>query len=104
MKKTGLGFLAAGVVAGLVICVGAYDFVSPAITHAKFGKIMEMNPPMTKDQVEALVGMPSRMEVAESTGISGAVYHYPIINHGEVKIVLVNDVVFRAEFIPENKS
>ncbi len=58
---------------------------------------------MKTAQVEALLGRPERIDASETTGLRGEVYHYPG-SGGEGRVVILNDSVFKAEFIPEGKS
>ena len=65
-------------------------------------KIREIKPAMTTSQVEALLGQPTHIDHAESTGLRGDVYDYTA-NRGEGRVVFLNDAVFKAEFIPAPK-
>ena len=66
-------------------------------------KIREVKPSMSVPQVETLLGRPSHIDEAETTGLRGQVYDYTS-SHGEGRVVFLNDAVFKAEFIPEVKS
>jgi len=68
-------------------------------------KISLIKPAMTPDQVEAILGRPSRIDQSETTDQiqSGEVDHYPAPN-GEGRVVFVNNTVFKAEFVPGAKS
>jgi hypothetical protein len=63
-----------------------------------FEKINETKPPLSIAQVEQLMGQPLRIEHAESTGVIGDVYHYPIFPPGggvqDFQVIFVNGVVF----------
>ena len=61
---------------------------------SSFVKINEAKPPLSIAQVEQIMGRPLRIEHAESTGISGDVYHYPTYPlGGDFQVVFVNGVV-----------
>jgi outer membrane protein assembly factor BamE (lipoprotein component of BamABCDE complex) len=57
---------------------------------------------MKIDQVEALLGQPTRIEESEVTGATGKVYDY-LSSGGTARVVFINDVVFDTKFIPEGK-
>jgi outer membrane protein assembly factor BamE (lipoprotein component of BamABCDE complex) len=65
-------------------------------------KMGEIKPAMSTTQVEALLGQPSHIDHAETTGLRGDVYDYVSIR-GEGRVVFLNDVVFKAEFLPASK-
>ena len=66
-------------------------------------KISRIKPAMKVAEVEAILGRPDHIEQAETTGLRGEVYHYTG-SGGEGQVVFLNDVVFKAEFVPEGKS
>jgi hypothetical protein len=73
---------------------------SSAVTPEKISRI---HPSMKPDEVKTVLGKPVRIDHAETTGLSGDVYHYPASN-GEGRVIFLNDAVFKAEFIPGGKS
>jgi hypothetical protein len=62
-------------------------------------KISLIKPAMKPAEVEAILGRPASIEHAETTGLTGDLYHYPA-SHGEGRVVFLNDAVFKAEFVP----
>jgi hypothetical protein len=62
-------------------------------------KISQIKPAMKPSEVEAILGRPASIEHAETTGLTGDLYHYPASN-GEGRVVFLNDAVFKAEFVP----
>ncbi|MCE0496418.1 MAG: hypothetical protein LV481_00530 [Methylacidiphilales bacterium] len=62
-------------------------------------KISLIKPAMKPSAVEAILGQPASIEHAETTGLTGDVYHYPAPK-GEGRVVFLNDAVFKAEFVP----
>lgn len=90
----------------IVFCLGvafaAYEVFSSAIKHTKFSLVIE-GKARTVAQVEDLMGRPNRIDHAESTGITGDVYHYTW-KEADLKVVFVNGTVFHAEYVPEAKS
>ncbi|HUB66258.1 MAG TPA: hypothetical protein VL981_02080 [Candidatus Methylacidiphilales bacterium] len=62
-------------------------------------KISQIKPAMKPDEVKAILGQPASIEHAETTGLTGDLYHYPAQN-GEGRVVFLNDAVFKAEFVP----
>jgi hypothetical protein len=85
------------VVAGFVLALCS---CSSGVTA---NKISQIKPAMKVDQVEALLGRPAHIDQAETTGLRGETYHYPASN-GEGRVVILNDTVFKAEFIPGDKK
>ncbi len=73
---------------------------SSSVTPAKLGQV---SPGMKTDQVEALLGQPTRIEQSEITGLTGEVYHY-VSRQGDGRVVFVNGAVFSTQFVPEIKS
>ena len=84
----------------LVTAALALTACSSAVTPEK---ISQIHPSMKPDDVKALLGKPDHIDHAETTGISGDVYHYPASN-GEGRVVFLNDVVFKAEFVTGTKK
>jgi hypothetical protein len=78
----------------------ALSACSSAVTP---GKMAEIKPGMTPEQVGAMIGKPATIEQSETSDqtISGEVDHYPAPN-GEGRVVLVNHVVFKSEFAPKS--
>ena len=62
-------------------------------------QISRIKPAMKPAEVEAILGRPASIEHAETTGLTGDLYHYPTPK-GEGRVVFLNDAVFKAEFIP----
>jgi hypothetical protein len=62
-------------------------------------KISQIKPAMKPAEVEAILGQPTSIDHAETTGLTGDLYHYPTPN-GEGRVVFLNDAVFKAEFVP----
>jgi len=73
---------------------------SSAVTPDKMAQI---KPGMKTDQVEAILGRPARIEQSETTGLSGEVDYYPAPN-GDGRVIFLNNIVFKAEFVPGAKS
>jgi len=67
------------------------------------GKISQIHASMKSDEVKALLGPPAHIDQSETTGLHGEAYHYPTPN-GEGRVIFLNDIVFKAEFIPGAKS
>ena len=63
------------------------------------GQMAQIKPGMKAEQVQAILGQPASIQHAETTGLTGDVYHYPAPN-GEGRVVFLNDTVFKAEFVP----
>ena len=85
-----------GILAGLAVCIAVLAWAMPdRFTRIKTG--------MNTDQVTAILGQPTSIEHAETTGLQGDVYHYPA-PHGEGRVVFLNSTVFKAEFVPGAKS
>ena len=80
----------------LVAAVLALTACSSSVTPEKISRI---KPAMKPDEVEAILGPPASIEHAETTGLTGDLYHYPAPN-GEGRVVFLNDAVFKAEFVP----
>jgi hypothetical protein len=71
---------------------------SSAVTPDKMAQI---KPAMNPSQVEAILGRPASIEQSETADqtLGGEVDHYPAPN-GEGRVVFVNHVVYKAEYIP----
>jgi hypothetical protein len=82
--------------AALLGTVLALTACSSAVTPEKISRI---KPAMKPSEVEAILGQPASIEHAETTGLTGDLYHYPAPN-GEGRVVFLNDAVFKAEFVP----
>ena len=78
------------------IAVLALTACSSSVTPEKISRI---KPAMKPSSVEAILGPPASIEHAETTGLTGDLYHYPAPN-GEGRVVFLNDAVFKAEFVP----
>lgn len=68
-------------------------------------KMAQVKPGMTQAQVETLLGRPVSIEQSETAdqALSGEVDHYAASN-GEGRVIIVNHVVFKSEFVPGTKS
>jgi SmpA / OmlA family len=68
-------------------------------------KMAQVKPGMTSAQVEVLLGQPVSIEQSETAdqALSGEVDHYAASN-GEGRVIIVNHVVFKSEFVPGAKS
>lgn len=58
---------------------------------------------MKTAEVEKILGRPAHIDQSETTGLRGEVYDYPGVN-GEGRVIILNDTVFKAEFVPGGKS
>jgi hypothetical protein len=87
--------LALGTVLTLTAC-------SSAVTP---DKISQIKPAMNSDQVQSILGRPTRIEQSESTDqtLNGEVDVYTAAN-GEGRVTFINHAVFKAEFVPGAKS
>jgi outer membrane protein assembly factor BamE (lipoprotein component of BamABCDE complex) len=94
MKKIWLFFLAP--LMGVLVLAACSSAVTPQ-------SIAQIKPGMKTAEVEALLGRPTHIEESETTGLRGDVYYYPG-SHGEGRVIFLNDIVFKAEFVPEGKS
>jgi hypothetical protein len=83
-------FLAAGILAAC----------SSAVTPEKMAQVTVG---MKTADVEKILGRPAHIDQSETTGLRGEVYDYPGVN-GEGRVVILNDIVFKAEFVPGGKS
>ncbi len=68
-------------------------------------KLGLIKPGMKANQVENILGRPARIDATQTDDqtVTGQVYHYSTPS-GECRVVLVNGVVFKAEFLAEIKS
>ena len=91
------------VLVALGVGLPVFNTWSHAVARAKFLKIRDMNPAMTINQVETLLGRPASIEQSQTAdqALSGEVYQYHIAS-GAMKIVFVNGVVFDADFVSAN--
>ena len=76
-----------------VLLLGA---CSSAVTASRLTQIQSG---MKTNQVEAILGRPTRIDQSEITGLTGQVYHYQS-RAGDGRIVFVNDAVFETDFVP----
>jgi hypothetical protein len=58
---------------------------------------------MKTTEVEAILGRPAHIDQSETTGLRGELYDYPS-PAGEGRVVFLNDVVFKSEFISRARS
>jgi hypothetical protein len=68
-------------------------------------KLGLIKPGMKANQVETILGQPARIDEAQTNDqtVTGQVYHYSTPS-GECRVVFVNGVVLKAEFLAEIKS
>ena len=69
---------------------------SSAVTQSRLAQVATG---MKADQVQKLLGQPTRIDQSEITGLTGQVYHY-LSGAGDGRVVFVNDLVFETDFIP----
>jgi len=69
---------------------------SSAVTQSQ---LTQVTPGMKTDQVQKILGQPTRIDQSEITGLSGQVYHY-VSSAGDGQVVFVNDAVFETNFVP----
>ncbi len=67
---------------------------SSAVTQTKLNQVTNG---MKADQVTTLLGQPTRIDQAESTGLTGQVYHY-VSTQGDARVVFINGTVFETNF------
>ena len=86
----------------LMTLASALAACSSAVTPDKMARIKQG---MKPDQVQAILGRPASIEQSETSDqtVSGEVDHYRAPN-GEGRVVIVNHVVFKFEFLPAIKS
>jgi hypothetical protein len=79
----------------------ALSACSSAVTP---GKMAQIKPEMTPDQVQVLLGRPASIDQSQPDdgSISGEVDYYTAPD-GEGRVVIVNHTVFHAEFVPGAK-
>jgi hypothetical protein len=66
--------------------------------QSEFSTLQDGKSKMSTAQVENLLGQPSRIEHAESTGITADAYHYPTYPPGgDLKVVLINGILNHTE-------
>jgi len=75
---------------------------SSAVTPDKMSQI---KPAMNSDQVQSILGRPTRIEQSETADqtLNGEVDYYTAAN-GEGRVTFINHTVFKAEFVPSTKS
>ncbi len=98
-----LPFLRASTPLRMAILITSMFALAACSSAATPDKISQIKPAMKPDQVEAILGQPTHIDHAETTGLQGDLYHYAAPN-GEGRVVFLNEVVFKAEFIPGAKS
>jgi outer membrane protein assembly factor BamE (lipoprotein component of BamABCDE complex) len=87
MKTSSLYFAMTAATLTLVAC-------STAVTQVKLDQVKDG---MKTDQVEALLGQPTRIDQSEITGLTGQVYHY-VSAQGDGRVVIINGTVFETNF------
>jgi hypothetical protein len=83
-----------------IAAVLALTACSSAVTPDKMAQI---KPGMNVDQVGALLGRPAHIDQSETTGLTGEVDYYRG-SGGEGRVIFLNNVVFKALFVPGAKS
>jgi len=78
----------------LLFAVVAITACSSAVTPSKLGQVADG---MTVNEVEQVLGRPTRIDHAEITSLTGDVYHY-VSARGDAQVVFVNGTVFRTQF------
>jgi hypothetical protein len=90
----------AGVMGAIIVALVIW--LAPSVLKAEhaakfltdFEKINETKPSLSIAQVEQIMGQPLRIEHAESTGVTGDVYHYPTYPPGgDFQVIFVNGIV-----------
>jgi hypothetical protein len=81
----------------LFLSAGIVSACSSAVTPEKMARV---HAGMKTSEVEVLLGRPAHIDQSETTGLRGEVYDYPGANGGEGRVVLLNDTVFKVEFVP----
>jgi len=89
MKTSSLFLSFAFAVAALVLVA-----CSSAVTQTKLNQVTNG---MKTDQVETLLGQPTRIDQSEITGLTGQVYHY-VSKQGDGRVVFINGAVFETSF------
>lgn len=77
-----------------LLAIVALSACSSAITSTKLAKVIDG---MSTEQVEQLLGQPTRIDHAEITGLTGLVYHY-VSPQGDGRVVFLNGTVFETQF------
>ena len=80
--------------------MGALAACSSAVTPRQMAQVTVG---MKTAEVEKILGRPAHIDQSETTGLRGEVYDYPGVN-GEGRVIILNDTVFKAEFVPGGKS
>ena len=90
---------------GMTALLGCTSILSACTSALTPEKMAQIKPAMKVEQVEALLGHPARIDQSETTDtlLRGETWHYPASN-GEGRVVFLNDAVFKAEFIPQDKK
>jgi hypothetical protein len=83
----------------LILTAGVLSACSSAVTPQEMAQVKTG---MKTAEVEKILGRPAHIDQSETTGLRGEVYDYPGVN-GEVRVIILNDIVFKAEFIPGGK-
>jgi uncharacterized lipoprotein YmbA len=88
-----------------VFSIAAVLLLTACSSAATSGKMAQIKPAMSLDQVQAILGRPARIEHSQSADqtITGEVDYYSAPN-GQGRVVFVNNVVFKADFVPGAKS
>ena len=88
-----------------VAVLGSIAWIKGAdVLHAAaFSKVQDAQPPLTVDQVTALLGRPDRIDHSETTGLTGDAYHY-VWNGNDHLVIFVNNTVFKTELVSGAKS
>ena len=88
-----------------IALLGAGSCALAACSGATPDKMGEIKPGMSPDQVQTILGRPASIEQSASPDqtITGEVDHFPG-RGGEGRVIFVNSVVFKSEFVPETKS
>jgi hypothetical protein len=73
---------------------------SSAVTPEKMAQVTVG---MKTADVEKILGRPAHIDQSETTGLRGEVYDFSGVN-GTGRVIILNDIVFKAEFVPGGKS
>jgi hypothetical protein len=88
---------------GLFACVAVSALLltacSSAVVSVAQGRVTTG---MKPDQVESILGRPTRIDESDTTGATGKVYLY-VNNDGWARVIFVNDTVFKIDFVRGNK-
>jgi outer membrane protein assembly factor BamE (lipoprotein component of BamABCDE complex) len=82
----------------LVLLV-ALPFLGACSSAVTASQLTQVTTGMKTDQVQKILGQPTRIDQSEITGLSGQVYHY-VSSAGDGQVVFVNDAVFETNFVP----